>query len=80
MTLHEYLLETGKSTAEFASECRVSRMTMYRYRHCDRVPIPIILRRIQSLSGGKVGYDDFIDELGNPKPSPKAAAREKPAA
>jgi transcriptional regulator with XRE-family HTH domain len=75
MTLARYLADHALTRAAFAASIGVSRVTLQRYLAGDRFPRPEVLRKIATVTAGKVTANDFMASTTGPQsPAPKAAA------
>lgn len=69
MVLADYLKTEHLSAAEFARSLGVSRSIVLRWAKRERTPRGAQIKRITSLTGGRVTAADFFDE-----PASEAAA------
>ncbi len=60
MTLSDWLTAQNESASAFAERLGLSRQVVSRYVLGDRIPRPHIIERISKITGGKVGYPDFV--------------------
>ena len=60
MRLADYLLDEKLTMTAFAKLIGAEPMTVHRYVKAGRVPRPKIMRRIITVTGGKVRADDFF--------------------
>ncbi len=61
MKLGRYLRSKGIEPDDFAFELDVACETVRRYVAGTRVPVPTVMRRIVTLTGGAVTPNDFYD-------------------
>lgn len=60
MTLQTYLSTHGISIREFADSIGVKWTSVWRYVNGERVPRPVVMRRIREVTDGKVTADSFV--------------------
>lgn len=59
MKLSAYLRSVDKTPAQFAEIIGCSRQAVERYCNGERIPRPVIMARIISATGNRVGPTDF---------------------
>lgn len=59
MTLQEWLTAEGVTPRQFSERVGVATRSVYRYLSGDTHPVPRIMVRIQTATGGKVTAADF---------------------
>ena len=72
MTLYEYLNNYPQEKKAFAEKLRIAESTLFKYINGEREPKLCIAIRIHTLTDGKVGFIDMINDtqdaeiLGDP--------------
>lgn len=59
MQLAQYLKRNNIPVVQFADEINVARYTLQRYLHQGRIPPPVVMVAIHTVTKGKVSPNDF---------------------
>lgn len=62
MKLSDFLSTRKITATAFAEKVGVSQPAMHRYLKNDRFPKPEIIARIEAVTGGKVKFNDWLEQ------------------
>lgn len=74
MKLAEYISTRGLTATSFAEKVGVPQPTMNRYLNNARFPRPEMIARIEAATGGKVKFNDWLEQQREHRASEEAKA------